>query len=200
VGGIGTTADIPPGITWRRAETAYADLGGPGKARGTGFGGSMEIVLVLVISFGMGLAISNIAKEKGYDSFPWFVYGFLIWPVALLHVWVLKSRTDEVVATAMASVEQRHHEFPGALLGHDGGGEQRALLTLEGFSWILTTDAGDRWEEGLQGVRLLLRGDGLLEVTLGANNWLFRPDDEPRLAREGASLGIEFSPPPPPSP
>ena len=34
----------------------------------------------------LGAMVAVAAHVKGYDWFPWFVYGFLVWPVALVHV------------------------------------------------------------------------------------------------------------------
>ncbi len=41
---------------------------------------------VFILCIGIGYAIANIAKSKGYSAANWFIYGALIWPVALIHI------------------------------------------------------------------------------------------------------------------
>jgi len=54
----------------------------------------MELFLAsFIIGVGMGLVVREIAKFKGYQQlFGWFFYGFMIWPVALIHSLVLENR------------------------------------------------------------------------------------------------------------
>lgn len=49
----------------------------------------MEILGLWVI---MAVVVAMIAGSKGRSGFGWFIYGFLIWPVALVHI-LLSSRT-----------------------------------------------------------------------------------------------------------
>lgn len=41
----------------------------------------------------MGLVIAMIAQHKGAGAGLWLLYGFLLWPVALVHV-LLRKRVD----------------------------------------------------------------------------------------------------------
>lgn len=43
----------------------------------------------------MAFIVASVASSKGKSGFGWFVYGFLLWPVALIHV--LVTRPDKVV-------------------------------------------------------------------------------------------------------
>jgi hypothetical protein len=42
----------------------------------------------------MATAVSVAAKMKGYGWFEWFLYGLMIWPVALVHILVKKPREE----------------------------------------------------------------------------------------------------------
>lgn len=39
----------------------------------------------------MGGVVAIIAKSKGKSAFLWFLYGFVIWPIALVHILVTKA-------------------------------------------------------------------------------------------------------------
>lgn len=43
----------------------------------------MEIIAVWLV---MGVVVAIIANSKGYDPSGWFLYGLLIWPIALVHI------------------------------------------------------------------------------------------------------------------
>ena len=47
-------------------------------------------VTVVIVSIVMGLIVALIANSRGRNVVYWFLYGFLIWPVALTHVLVSK--------------------------------------------------------------------------------------------------------------
>ncbi|MCE2391454.1 MAG: zinc ribbon domain-containing protein [Proteobacteria bacterium] len=51
----------------------------------------MELIFFWLI---LGIVVALIAKSKGRNPGLWFLYGFLIWPVALVHV-LLASRTGD---------------------------------------------------------------------------------------------------------
>ncbi len=55
----------------------------------------MELLLFWII---MGVVVGIIANSKGKSFFPWFLYGVLIWPVALTHIIVTKSENQEAAA------------------------------------------------------------------------------------------------------
>ncbi len=46
----------------------------------------MEWIVLLPLWIGMALVIALVAKRQGRDAGGWFLYGFLLWPVALVHV------------------------------------------------------------------------------------------------------------------
>lgn len=54
----------------------------------------MEIFLFWIIG---GVVVAIIANSKGKGTFGWFVYGFLLFPVALVHV-LVSPRNAAVVA------------------------------------------------------------------------------------------------------
>ena len=47
--------------------------------------------------------VSMIARSKGRNAFGWFLYGFLIWPIALVHAVLLRSSTPGVSKWAVES-------------------------------------------------------------------------------------------------
>lgn len=48
----------------------------------------MGLIILWVI---MALIVAIIAGSKGRSGFAWFLYGFLIWPIALVHALVASS-------------------------------------------------------------------------------------------------------------
>jgi hypothetical protein len=52
----------------------------------------MEIVVTLVVAALLGLIPAKIAKSKGYSFGKWWLYGFLLFIVAIIHVCVLKPK------------------------------------------------------------------------------------------------------------
>jgi hypothetical protein len=50
----------------------------------------MEIVVMLVVAGLLGLIPAKIAQSKGYAFGKWWVYGFLLFIVAIIHACVLK--------------------------------------------------------------------------------------------------------------
>ena len=47
----------------------------------------------------MAIAVAVAASVKGYNWFLWFIYGFLLWPVALVHV-LVRKRAAEIAPAA----------------------------------------------------------------------------------------------------
>ena len=43
----------------------------------------MEIIIVLVVAALLALIPANIAKNKGHSYATWYIFGFLLWIVAL---------------------------------------------------------------------------------------------------------------------
>jgi hypothetical protein len=48
----------------------------------------------------MAGVVAVVANSKGYDSMPWFFYGLLIWPIALVHI--LTKPADRRIAESQA--------------------------------------------------------------------------------------------------
>lgn len=55
---------------------------------------------LIIFWFVMGGVVALIASSKGKDVGGWFVYGLLIWPIALVHI--LVTPADEKAVEAMA--------------------------------------------------------------------------------------------------
>ena len=51
----------------------------------------MELLLFWVV---LGIVVALIANSKGRNAGGWFIYGLIIWPVALVHI-LLSSKTAE---------------------------------------------------------------------------------------------------------
>lgn len=45
-----------------------------------------DLVLLWIV---MAIVVSKIAGSKGYESPTWFLYGILIWPIAIVHILIL---------------------------------------------------------------------------------------------------------------
>ena len=46
----------------------------------------------LVLWIILGIVVAMIADHKGYEWFPWFLYGFAIFPIALTHILLREKR------------------------------------------------------------------------------------------------------------
>lgn len=55
----------------------------------------------------MALVIAIIANSKGHNGFLWFLYGFLIWPVALVHILVARPDRAHTEKVAIAEGDKK---------------------------------------------------------------------------------------------
>jgi hypothetical protein len=53
----------------------------------------MEYIVILVVAALIGLIPAKIARSKGYTFSKWWVYGFLLFIVAIIHACMLKPKT-----------------------------------------------------------------------------------------------------------
>jgi hypothetical protein len=60
----------------------------------------MEIIFFAVI---LGILVGMIAKSKGREFFPWWLYGSLIFIVAIVHVLLIKPDEKHAEREALAS-------------------------------------------------------------------------------------------------
>ena len=60
---------------------------------------SMEIFLFWVV---MAVVVAVIANSKGKDGFGWLIYGFIIWPIALVHILVSSATPESIEKKAAA--------------------------------------------------------------------------------------------------
>ncbi|WP_368924617.1 zinc ribbon domain-containing protein [Brevundimonas vancanneytii] len=68
----------------------------------------MEVFLFLLLFWAlMAFIPAAIAEKKGRDKGPWWLYGFLVWPIATIHALVmspsveaLEARTNQQAAAA----------------------------------------------------------------------------------------------------
>lgn len=65
----------------------------------------MDIFVILVASALLGLIPASIAKSKGRSFGGWYVYGFLLFIVALIHSLVLKAPV-ETLSTGASPIQQ----------------------------------------------------------------------------------------------
>jgi len=61
----------------------------------------------LILWIVMGLVVAVVANGKGYNGVGWFIYGFLLWPVALAHI-AVKPRVTSATAEPKAPNVSRH--------------------------------------------------------------------------------------------
>ena len=59
-------------------------------------------MMLVIFWLVMAAIVAVIASAKGRGPVGWFVYGFLIWPVALIHVLVVSPVAKEVERRALA--------------------------------------------------------------------------------------------------
>ena len=48
----------------------------------------LEPLVPIVVWVAISIAVALIARSKGRNGFLWFLYGILLWPVALVHILV----------------------------------------------------------------------------------------------------------------
>jgi hypothetical protein len=60
----------------------------------------MEIIFFAAI---LGILVGMIAKSKGREFFPWWLYGSLIFIVAIVHVLLIKPDEEHAEKEALAS-------------------------------------------------------------------------------------------------
>ena len=60
----------------------------------------MEFIIFAAI---LGVVVGMIAKSKGYDFFPWWLYGALIFIVAIVHVLIIKPNEGHAEIVALDS-------------------------------------------------------------------------------------------------
>jgi hypothetical protein len=65
----------------------------------------MEYVIILIVAALLGLIPAKIAQSKGYAFGKWWIYGFLIFIVAIIHACVLKPKTASTTANEGSSAE-----------------------------------------------------------------------------------------------
>jgi hypothetical protein len=58
---------------------------------------------IIVFWLVMAGVVALIANSKGRSSGSWFLYGLLIWPIALVHVLVASPNQGKVDQTALAA-------------------------------------------------------------------------------------------------
>jgi len=61
----------------------------------------MEVLWGLfALSALLAVIVGGIAKDKGYSFFEWWIYGTLVWPLAMLHVLFLETKPAAAAAKA----------------------------------------------------------------------------------------------------
>lgn len=68
----------------------------------------MELIILWA---GMAILVAIIASSKGLGGFGWFIYGLLIWPVALIHVLVAQPNKKHVENQMLAGGDMRKCPF-----------------------------------------------------------------------------------------
>lgn len=67
----------------------------------------MTIANLLAFAALMGVLVALIATSKGKNGGAWFLYGFLLWPIALVHILVAEASPKVTEARALAVGEIR---------------------------------------------------------------------------------------------
>lgn len=73
----------------------------------------MGLILFWVL---MGLVVAIVASSKGRSGFAWFLYGVVIWPVALVHAIVMPATAASIETKAMAEGDRRRCPFCAELI------------------------------------------------------------------------------------
>lgn len=62
-------------------------------------------ILVLVIAAGLGLIPANIARKKGYSFGLWWLYGWMLFLVAIIHVSLIPNKNEAQSGMASAGAQ-----------------------------------------------------------------------------------------------
>jgi hypothetical protein len=65
----------------------------------------MEYVVMVIVAALLGLIPTKIAQSKGYAFGKWWIYGFSLFIVAIIHVYVLKPKTSSTTGNEGGNVE-----------------------------------------------------------------------------------------------
>jgi hypothetical protein len=64
---------------------------------------------LVVIWFVMAIAVAIVASSKGKDGLAWFLYGLVLWPVALVHILVTPM---DIVTEEMRLLQSGRRKCP----------------------------------------------------------------------------------------
>ena len=64
---------------------------------------SLPGLVFLIICAGLACIPASIARSKGRSFGPWWVYGFFLWIVALIHALALSAEGEALDAKALAA-------------------------------------------------------------------------------------------------
>ena len=76
----------------------------------------MEFFFLWVIA---GVVVALIASSKGRNGCGWCIYGFLLWPIALVHVLVARPNERQVEVRALSSGEMKKCPYCAELIKRD---------------------------------------------------------------------------------
>jgi hypothetical protein len=81
----------------------------------------MEVIFKVIVVSGLALAPAVIATKKGRDFCPWAIYGFLVWPIAIIHACVLSRKDKDTIEDRIDITQQIEPKRPW---GRAGASEQ----------------------------------------------------------------------------
>lgn len=58
----------------------------------------MELLIVLIISAGLGIITGKIAEKKGYSFWAWWFYGWMLFIVAIIHVNLIPDKNQTALS------------------------------------------------------------------------------------------------------
>lgn len=94
----------------------------------------MEIyILWIIIAAGLGIIPANIAKTKGYDNFAlWWLYGWMLFIVAIIHVSVIPDRSVPVIYDNPAEELKKYKELldQGIITQEEFDAKKEQLLAI----------------------------------------------------------------------
>lgn len=74
----------------------------------------MELVLTLIIAAGLAFIPATIAKKKGYSFGLWWLYGWLLFIVAIIHVSLIPDKNASSYPAAPAAQNSSYPAAPVA--------------------------------------------------------------------------------------
>lgn len=71
---------------------------------------TFAIILISIVHLLIPILIALNAKKKGKNFYLWLIYGLILWPIALIHIIVLRNE-NSVIEKKYNTMIKNHNEY-----------------------------------------------------------------------------------------